>query len=218
VTRGLKPGDRAPDFTLPAADHEGSVSLADYHGRPLLLALMRGVHCPFCRRNISLFGAIAPKLQAVGVAMLAIVGTTAERARFYFCHRPAAIPLAADADLVTHRRYGIPCYPITPQVLEQYRTVRVDPFRELPAPVPFVDADGVEIHDVFDHLDGFVPTDVDQRDRMRQFRESVQVCGQYLLDGEGIVRFAHVEGEPDGLVTSGIFPSVDTLLAAARAL
>lgn len=28
----LKPGDRAPDFTLPAADREGTVSLADYRG------------------------------------------------------------------------------------------------------------------------------------------------------------------------------------------
>lgn len=33
----LKPGDRAPDFSLPAADREGTVSLADYRGRTPLL-------------------------------------------------------------------------------------------------------------------------------------------------------------------------------------
>jgi peroxiredoxin len=38
-------GEPAPDFTVPAANREGSVSLADYRGRsPLLLALYRGLY------------------------------------------------------------------------------------------------------------------------------------------------------------------------------
>ncbi|MFQ5807142.1 MAG: hypothetical protein ACE5I3_11905 [Phycisphaerae bacterium] len=41
----VQPGEPAPDFTLPAADREGTVSLADYRGRsPLLLALFRGLY------------------------------------------------------------------------------------------------------------------------------------------------------------------------------
>jgi peroxiredoxin len=41
----VQPGEPAPDFTLPAANREGSVSLADYRGRsPLLLALLRGLY------------------------------------------------------------------------------------------------------------------------------------------------------------------------------
>jgi peroxiredoxin len=41
----LQPGDRAPDFTLLAADREGTVSLTDYRGRsPVLLALLRGLY------------------------------------------------------------------------------------------------------------------------------------------------------------------------------
>ncbi len=41
----LQPGDRAPDFTLPAVDREGNVSLADYRGRsPVLLAVLRGLY------------------------------------------------------------------------------------------------------------------------------------------------------------------------------
>jgi peroxiredoxin len=41
----VQPGEPAPDFTLPAANREGSVSLADYRGRsPLLLALYRGLY------------------------------------------------------------------------------------------------------------------------------------------------------------------------------
>ena len=38
-------GEPAPDFTLPAADREATVSLGDYRGkRPVLLALFRGLY------------------------------------------------------------------------------------------------------------------------------------------------------------------------------
>jgi len=41
----VQPGERAPDFMLPAANREGSVSLADYRGKcPVLLALYRGLY------------------------------------------------------------------------------------------------------------------------------------------------------------------------------
>jgi len=41
----VRPGEPAPDFTLPAANREGSVSLADYRGRsPVLLAMYRGLY------------------------------------------------------------------------------------------------------------------------------------------------------------------------------
>ena len=214
----LKPGEPAPPFTLPAADRDGTVSLADYRGQPLLLSLMRGLHCPFCRRNIAELGRIAPKLREAGVETLVVIGTTAARARFYLRHRPAAIPVAADADLETHRRYGIPCYPMTPELLDLYRTTRVDPFRELPEPLPLLAADGTEVHDVFDRLDGFVPNETDQRDRARQFRETMQLCGQYIVAGDGVVRWAHVEGQRGGLAAAGILPTEAELISAVRTL
>jgi peroxiredoxin len=38
-------GEPAPDFALPAAHGDGTVSLADYRGRsPVLLALFRGLY------------------------------------------------------------------------------------------------------------------------------------------------------------------------------
>ena len=53
-TRRVRPGDPAPDVTLPAADREGVISLADYRGeRSVLLAFFRGLYCPFCRRQMS---------------------------------------------------------------------------------------------------------------------------------------------------------------------
>ena len=49
ATIGSRPpvqaGEPAPEFMLPAANREGSVSLTDYRGRsPLLLVLLRGLY------------------------------------------------------------------------------------------------------------------------------------------------------------------------------
>jgi peroxiredoxin len=72
----LQPGERAPDFALPAVDREGQVSLADYRGRrPLPLAIGRGVWCAFCRRHLAHLAVTREKLQAGGVETLAIVAT-----------------------------------------------------------------------------------------------------------------------------------------------
>ena len=41
----IRPGDRAPDFTVAAANRDGPVSLADFRGHsPLFLALLRGLY------------------------------------------------------------------------------------------------------------------------------------------------------------------------------
>jgi peroxiredoxin len=44
-TAMLRPGDRAPDFTLPAVNTNGTIALAQYRGRAaLLLALFRSLY------------------------------------------------------------------------------------------------------------------------------------------------------------------------------
>lgn len=215
----IRPGDRAPNFSLPAGDRDAMVSLADFRGkRGVLVALMRGLQCPFCRRNLALLGATRSKLLGAGVDVLAVVATTPERARLYTKHRLVSIPLAADASMTTHRAYGVPCYPMTPELALDLRAVSVDPFQELAAPAPLIAADGTEIHDTFDRLDGFVPTVTDQEDRTRQFRQGLQLCAQFLIDRDGMTRWVHIEGEPGGLAASGRFPTDAELLAVARSL
>lgn len=41
----IRPGDRAPDFTVPAVTRETAISLEEFRGRsPVLLALFRGLY------------------------------------------------------------------------------------------------------------------------------------------------------------------------------
>lgn len=207
----LQPGEPAPDFTLPAVEREGIVSLSDYRGkRPLLLALFRGVYCPFCRRAIAQMGITREKLQAVGVESLGIVATRPEHARLFFRFRPTRLPLAADPELITHRSYGLPKPPVTPELMRDLQSVRINPTGELAAPMPILEA-----NDALNRLDGFEPTETDRDDSQRVFP---QLKGQFLIDRDGIVRWVNIEGATEGLAGIGKFPTDEELLAAARAL
>src|SRR4030095_10290642 len=50
----LKPGDRAPDFTVPLVDRDRTVALADYRGKvPLLLGLFAEPTAPSAGGRLS---------------------------------------------------------------------------------------------------------------------------------------------------------------------
>jgi peroxiredoxin len=207
----VEPGMRAPDFTLPAIGREGTVSLGDYRGRSaVLLAMFRGLYCPFCRRAIAQLGAHTEKLKSLGVETLAIVATSVENARLYFRFRPTRAPLAADRDLITHGAYGLPRPPLTPELQAAIEQTRINPSGELPEPLPVVAAAAA-----LDRLDRFAPTETDQQDAERQFP---LLKGQFLVDRDGIVRWVNIEGATEGLAGLGKFPTEQELLAAARGL
>ena len=196
-------GDVAPNFTLPSAHRDGEVSLADYRGRtPVLLALFRGLYCPFCRHQIARLATTADKLRDSGVDTLAVVATPAERARLYFRYRQSRVPLAADPDLTTHRAYGLPGGPLSPEIMQVVEDSALGFAREhgLTAKPGSAFAD-------INAIDGYQPTSDDQADFARH---RAQFIGQFLLDRDGIVRWVNVERVP------GEFPSEVDLLAAAR--
>ena len=91
MSHPVAPGEPAPDFALPAVAGPETVSLADYRGRsPVFLALMVGLWCPFCRRQLVQLGKLEGKLKALGVESLARGG---DRAR----ERAAVLQVQADA-------------------------------------------------------------------------------------------------------------------------
>jgi peroxiredoxin len=207
--RPVRPGEPAPDFTLPAVERDGTVSLADYRERsPVFLALFRGVFCPFCRRAIAQMGTIQEKLRAVGVESLGIVATTPENARLYFKFRPTRLRLAADPELRTHRAYGIPKPEVTPELMQGIQSTRVNPTGELPEALPIMEAGAA-----LAQLDRYPETAMDQSDSQRQFP---QLTGEFLIDPGGIVRWARIECAETGLAELGSFPTEERILAAAR--
>ena len=70
----IAPGSPAPGFSLPAVHREGAVSLDSYRGKsPLLLAVFRGLWCPFCRRAIADLGVVSDKLHLLSGAIRIIL-------------------------------------------------------------------------------------------------------------------------------------------------
>jgi peroxiredoxin len=203
----VKPGEPAPPFALPRAEREGTVSLADYHGRPLLLGMFRGVSCAFCRRAIAQLHPTGERLRALGVETLGIVGTDPGNARLYFRYRPPRLALAADADLATHRAYGLPKVEVPWGTVE---STRINPTGELPEPLPIWEA-----VKALTRIEGFKPTEADRVEMQRTWSQS---AGAFLVDRSGIVRWAYVEYAAGDLVGMGKFPTEEEILAAARML
>jgi peroxiredoxin len=208
--RHIHPGDRAPDFTLPAAHAVGTVSLAEYRARsPVLLALFRGLYCPFCRRSIVQLGETSRRLATLGVATVGVIATAAERSRLYFRFRPTPIPFGADPELSTHRAYGLPNSPVTPEIMAAIETAARQRTHELG-----VEAKPGEAIKVFSGLDGFEPLATDEAEHQRH---QSQLEGQFLIDPQGVVRWCNIEGAK-GVESLGRLPTDEELLHAARAL
>jgi len=207
----IAPGEAAPDFTLPAVDRNENVSLADYRGRsPVFLALMVGLWCPFCRRQIAQIGTIEGKLKALGIESLVVVATPPENARLYFKFRPTRVRLASDPELSTHRAYGIPRPAVSPELMEALASTKINPDGVLPAPLPIVEA-----ATAVGRMDGYAATQTDQADMERQWP---QLKGQFMIDRDGIVRWANIECATEGLAGLGKSPPEESILSAARAL
>lgn len=204
-------GDVAPDFTLPAVDRTGTVSLADYRGRsPVFLGLFIGLWCPFCRRQIAQMTKAEGKLKALGVETVGVVATAVENAQLYFKFRPVRIRLASDPDLSTHRAYGLPKPTPTPDLMKAIEAIRINPFGEFPEPLPVAEAAMAVAKQ-----DGYTENETDRADMERQWP---QLKGQFLIDRDGIVRWANVECATEGLEGIGKFPSEEEILGAARSL
>ena len=144
----------------------------------------------------------ADKLRAAGVETLGVVATPAERARLYFRLRQARIPLAADPDLTTHRAYGVPGMPMTPDILQMVDENQMAYAREHGIP-----AKAGSARNDLNAIDGYQPTKDDDADSMRH---QAQFIGQFLVDREGVVRWVNIERTP------GEFPSEADLLATVR--
>lgn len=205
--RPLQPGDRAPDIELPAADREGAVALADYRGRsPVLLALFRGLYCPFCRRQMTQLSPAAERLKAVGIETLGVVATAPERARLYFRFNPARFPLGADPELATYRAYGLSQIERTAEAKEMIEAAAQRMAHELGVP-----ARPGEARQMIDRFDGFASLASDMADRERH---QIQTTGQFLVDRDGYLRWCRTEQ------TAGyaVFPGTEELLSLAERL
>lgn len=217
----LQPGEPLPAFALPAANREGMVSLADLRGRAFLIGFYRGLHCPFCRRQVVQLASLQPALRDAGVDIVAVINTPLERARLYFRHRPTPVLLLSDPDCVTHRAFGVPHIEFVPDdasaktqwpytaTMAQFMAARHNPNGVLPAPLQ-----PMESNMVINAMEGF---EMQEADNAILATHGTQLAGHFLVDRDGIVRWTQIEA-PDGPNELGTMPSAAQILAAVGSL
>ena len=165
-------------------------------------------------------GTTQEKLKAVGVETVAVVNTPLERARLYFKYRPARVLLAADPEAATHRAFGVPAGVLVENESEaswslgrvtmgQMQAALVNPTGELPEPQHVFAAS-----ETLNQRDGFELTEIDQQIAATH---GMQLGGHFLIDRQGIIRWAQIEGL-ERIGDLGKFPSDEEILAAARGL
>src|SRR5207253_2958562 len=105
-------------------------------------------------------------------------------------------------DLTTHRAYGLPGMPLTPELGQMVETAALAYAREhgIPAKAGYAFGD-------LNAVDGYQPTKDDDADAARH---QAQFIGQFLVDRDGVVRWVNIERAP------GEFPSESDLLATVR--
>lgn len=200
-------GQSAPDFELPAAAREGTVSLSQYRGKSsVLLALFRGLYCPFCRRQMAQLSTVSDRLRPLGIETVGVVATAPVRARLYFRLNPPRYPLGADEDLVTHRAYGLPVIQRNDEAAEMVERAAQRLAAELG-----VNAPPGHGRVVVDAADGFERIASDAEDRLRH---QIQLVGQFLIDRDGVIRWRRSEDR----ATYAEFPSTSELLSLAERL
>ncbi|MGD9889909.1 MAG: peroxiredoxin family protein [Dehalococcoidia bacterium] len=67
----IRPGQVAPDFSLPATNG-GVLSLSDAGGRPVVLLFLPSVLCDYCQGQLRALQAALPELRAIGAVVYAV--------------------------------------------------------------------------------------------------------------------------------------------------
>jgi peroxiredoxin len=214
--RPLKPGDRAPNVVLDAITRQGKIAIDDFRGqKPVLVGLFRGLHCPFCRRQIAAMAELTDALQEKGIDSLTVVNTPIERARLYFRYHPLPNLLAAsDPDRVSHRAFGLPNMQFTDEETDWPRHVNIDEVKSMRVDMPGELPEAMDPYAAVAFLDKADQYDFTEDDRQMIATGEGQLVGEFLLDRDGVVRWAFTEVEGDGRHMFGI-PAPREVMSAA---
>jgi peroxiredoxin Q/BCP len=101
----LTPGAKAPAFSLPR-DGGGSISLADFRGRKLVLFFYPRADTPGCTREAQAFSALLPAFEKAGTAVIGVSADPVKAQDKFKVKYNLAIPLASDETHEMLEAYG----------------------------------------------------------------------------------------------------------------
>lgn len=99
-------GDPAPDFTL-AGTGGTERSLADFRGRPVVLAFYPGDNTSVCTAQLDSYQADLAKFTELDAQVVGISPDPVESHNGFACRQGYTFPLLADVDKAVGKAYGI---------------------------------------------------------------------------------------------------------------
>ncbi|RUM25526.1 peroxiredoxin [Rhizobium vallis] len=99
-------GAMAPDFNLPR-DGGGRISLAHFHGKPLVLFFYPKDDTTGCTAESLAFTALAPEFDAAGAAVIGMSPDSAACHDKFIRKHSLSVALASDEDKTTLQAYGV---------------------------------------------------------------------------------------------------------------
>lgn len=104
----LKPGQPAPDFSLPSTPDQ-KVSLSDFRGSPVMLAFYPADWSPVCGDEMALFNEVLPEFEKSGATVLGISVDGPWCHVAYSKHKKLRFPILSDFEPKGEvaRRYGV---------------------------------------------------------------------------------------------------------------
>lgn len=215
----LQPGDRAPNVVLDAITRQGKIAIDDFRGhKPVLVGLFRGLHCPFCRRQISAMAQLESALQEKGIESLTVVNTPIERARLYFRYRPLPNLLAAsDPERISHRAFGLPNLRFTESETDWPNKIGIDKVMEMQIDIPGELPHPMSALSANEYLNAKDPYEITEDDQRMIDTGHGQLVGEFLLDRDGVIRwcFTEVDGEGSRMFAN---PATEELMSVASQL
>ncbi|WP_342362698.1 peroxiredoxin [Terrarubrum flagellatum] len=99
-------GDKAPDFELPR-DGGGSVSLADFRGRKLVLYFYPKDDTPACTEEAIAFNRLRAAFRKAGAELLGVSADSPKKHDRFKKKHDLSLPLASDETTEMLQRYGL---------------------------------------------------------------------------------------------------------------
>jgi thioredoxin-dependent peroxiredoxin len=103
---GAEVGQPAPDFTLEGT--EGTMSLSDFRGKPVVLVFYPGDNTPVCTRQLNAYTTDLDQFTDLGAQLLAISPQSVASHDEFSCKQGGfGFPLLADTEKEVGEAYGI---------------------------------------------------------------------------------------------------------------
>jgi len=175
--RAPRPGDAAPDFTLPNATGEPVASASLRRKGPMIVTFYRGAWCPYCNLELREYQKLLPEIEDLGASLVAISPQTPDNSLGTKEKNALEFEVLSDVDSKAAQAFGLD-FQVEGELRDIYQGFGNDLAKwngdeswRLPIPATFVvGADGKVL---WAHVDADYTSRADPRAALAALRQAV---------------------------------------------